>query len=160
MSKLILRNLHAAYPFSLQPDNFGISADEYQWIGPNFIKDRAAVARKANKPVVLEEYGMRPGYLPSRDILFDYMLSQANAEDYACTLVWALDHYSVDAGYNFGYDNDGGKSTIAQYKYMNDKTSGGAKLPNEPAPASPTCTDVPPPGNSYTCQQQKAWGKW
>ena len=31
--------------------------------------------------------------------------------------------------------------------------------PSPPAPPSPSCTDTPPSGNSYTCAQQKAWGK-
>jgi hypothetical protein len=172
---------------SVQPDSWGIGANEYQWIGPNYIQDRAAVAHKANKPVILEEYGMRTGYLPSRDTLFNYELSQANAVDYACTLVWAVAHYPTNGGapygsndgqgYVFEYNTDGSNSTIAQYKYMLAKTAGNSSpttppvppgSPSSPCPAtpstspapSPTCVDVPPPGNSYTCEQQKGWGKW
>lgn len=186
----------------LQPDSWGIGANEYQWIGPNFIDDRAALAHSINKPVVLEEYGMRTGYLPSRDTLFNYELGQANSADYACTLVWAVAHYPTNGdppygsndgqGYVFEYNTDGSNSTLAQYSYMQAKNAAQPPVPSpppiqspgptpppvgltpiqlappslpvpcppSPPPAAPACVDIPPPGNSYTCAQQKSWGKW
>jgi hypothetical protein len=61
------------------PCSWGISASNYAWLGPNFIEDRAAIASAAGKPIILEEYGMRPGYLPSRDTLLNYLQDEANA---------------------------------------------------------------------------------
>merc|ERR1711907_925892 len=31
--------------------------------------------------------------------------------------------------------------------------------PGPPTPPGPSCTDTPPPGSSYSCSQQKQWGK-
>jgi len=95
------------------PDSWGMSPPDgpngYAWLGPNFFADRAKVAQGLNKPIILEEYGMRAqGYLPSRDILFQYEQDQVNAMEYACTLVWAVAHYSTDpntAGQLFGSDD-------------------------------------------------------
>jgi mannan endo-1,4-beta-mannosidase len=85
------------------PDAWGMSADGgYKWLGENYIKDRKQIADKANKPIIFEEYGMRRGYLPSRDPLFRYLQGQANQNQYACTLVWAVSHYNPifpDSGY-------------------------------------------------------------
>jgi len=182
----------------VKPGNWGINATEFEWIGPNFIHDRAELAHSINKPVVLEEYGMRTGYLPSRDTLFSYELDQANSADYACTLVWAVAHYPTNGdapygsndgqGYVFEYNTDGSKSTIAQYAYMQAKDGAqtpapiqppsptpppvgltpvqptpptpNVPCPSPPPPAGSTCVDIPPSGNSYTCEQQKGWGKW
>lgn len=43
------------------PDNWGIPADKYKWYGPNFLKDRANIAHAVGKPIIMEEYGVRPG---------------------------------------------------------------------------------------------------
>ena len=43
----------------LYPDSWGIPTDGYKWLGPNYIQDRAAVAKQIDKPIILEEYGMR-----------------------------------------------------------------------------------------------------
>lgn len=68
--------------------SWGISASNYAWLGPNFIEDRAAIASAAGKPIILEEYGMRPGYLPSRDTLLNYLQDEANAAG-VCVRPWA-----------------------------------------------------------------------
>ena len=41
------------------PDAWGIPANNYNWLDDNFFKDRAAIAKSVNKPLILEEYGMR-----------------------------------------------------------------------------------------------------
>ena len=51
------------------PDNWGIPADNFEWIISNFILDRAAIAHNHSKPLIMEEFGMKKGYLSTRDIL-------------------------------------------------------------------------------------------
>jgi hypothetical protein len=128
------------------------------------------------------------GYLPSREPLFNFLQETVNAADYACTLVWAVSHYSPEAskggsgylfgsndgqGYVLGYDGDGAAEVLGQYYYMNEKTEGGQKpsspsptpspspLPpaTPPLPGSPFCTDISPPGDKYTCAEQKRFGQ-
>lgn len=43
----------------MQPDSWGISSDSYSWMTDNFFRDRANLAKALNKPIILEEYGMR-----------------------------------------------------------------------------------------------------
>jgi mannan endo-1,4-beta-mannosidase len=120
------------------PDQWGMSPDGgYTWLEENFFDDRANIAKSLNKPLILEEYGMRAqGYLPSREPLFDFIHESVNNASYACTLVWAVSHYSTDTGTNgtlfgandgqgyvFGYDGDGSRSVLAQYQYQNSKVS-------------------------------------
>ena len=77
------------------------------------------------------------GYLPTREPLLTFLQDSANENGYACTLVWAVSHYSTDAetpgylygsndgqGYVFGYNGDGAKAVLQQYAYMQNKASG------------------------------------
>jgi mannan endo-1,4-beta-mannosidase len=119
------------------PDSWGFSANGYTWLKQNFLEDRAAIAKSLGKPIIFEEYGMRAqGYLPSREPLFDFFHESVNDAGYACTLVWAVSHYSTDAGTNgtlfgandgqgyvFGYDGDGSRSLLAQYQYERSRVS-------------------------------------
>jgi len=103
----------------------------------NYFDDRAEIAKSLNKPLILEEYGMRArGYLPSRDPLFNFFHDSVNDAGYACTLVWAVSHYSPEAGtddglfgsndgqgYVFGYDGDGSRSVLTQYQFQNSRVS-------------------------------------
>jgi ShK domain-like len=116
--------------------------------------DRAAIARTLKKPIILEEYAMRAqGYLPTRVPLFNFFHKTANDAGYACTLVWAVSHYSTDAdtkgtlfgyndgqGYVFSYDGDGSQPVLAQYQYQR------------------VCTDIPKT-TRYTCAQEKSRGQ-
>jgi hypothetical protein len=167
-----------------QPDSWGIPPDGLEWLRDNYLNNRAAIARALGKPVIFEEYGMRAqGYLPSREPLFNFLHETVNAADYACTLVWAVSHYSPEAaksgggnlfgsndgqGYVFGYDGDGAAELLGQYYYMNEKTE-DAQNPNRtppsrlppaapPLPGSPFCTDIAPPGDPFTCTEQKEFG--
>lgn len=116
------------------PDSWAMS--DYQWLGENYIRDRADVAHSCGKPIILEEYGMGTSrnYLPSREPLFDYLHDEANAAGYACTLVWAVAPYTATGdllgsndgqGYVFSYDGDGAASIKAQYAYSNGNQNGG-----------------------------------
>ena len=160
------------------PDAWGMSADGgYQWLGDNYFKDRRDVAFSMNKPIILEEYGMRRGYMPSRDPFFSYIHQQVNSLGYACTLVWAASHnpstpyqytyfgYNDGQGYVFGYtgpDTDGSGKIIEQNKYIQSLNpppqQPQAPQPKPPPVQSPFCTDVSP-NNQYTCAQQSQWGK-
>ena len=63
----------------IYPDSWGFGPTEYQWLGPNYLKDRRDIAWAQNKPIILEEYGMRRGYLQGRD---EYVLdSKARSFD-------------------------------------------------------------------------------
>lgn len=121
------------------PDAWGMSATDggYQWLGDNYFKDRRDIAHSMNKPIILEEYGMRRGYLPERKTLFDFIHQQVVDLDYSCSIVWGVSHepktpyqygyygYNDGQGYVFGYtgdDTDGSDSVVSQYKVMSDKT--------------------------------------
>ena len=81
----------------------------------------------------LKHLSLSAGYLPSREPLFDFIHNSVN-DHYACTLVWAVSHYSTDSGssgtlfgsndgqgYVFGYDGDGSAAVKKQYAYMKQK---------------------------------------
>lgn len=107
------------------PDNWGVPASDYKWYGPNFIRDRARIAHAAGKPIIMEEYGVRAGYLPTRTELLDYLQDEANAHGYAGSLVWALRHLdSQTGGYVFSYSQDGAAAILDQV----DWASGQVKL--------------------------------
>jgi mannan endo-1,4-beta-mannosidase len=130
------------------PDNWGYSADQYRNYGKDFMADRAAVARSLNKPILMEEYGMRKGYLPTRDELMRYLQNEAEKAGFACSLVW-----SASVG-NIGKDR--GSSYI--FKYGEDGSAALAEAYYNETPPSTPCKDVPPSAD-YTCAQQKKWGK-
>jgi len=126
----------------VQPDQWGIPPSGLEWMEENYFDDRAQIARSLNKPLIFEEYGMRAqGYLPSREPLFDFFHDSVNEAGYACTLVWAVSHYSTDAGTNgtlfgandgqgyvFSYDGDGSQSVLEQYQFQNSRVSDLAGL--------------------------------
>jgi hypothetical protein len=125
------------------PDAWAMSADDggYKWLGDNYFRDRRDIAHSMNKPIILEEYGMRRGYLPQRKTLFDFIHQQVVDLDYSCSIVWGVSHepttpyqygyygYNDGQGYVFGYtgdDTDGSDSVVSQYKVMSDKTQSNA----------------------------------
>lgn len=159
------------------PDAWGMSANGgYEWLGENYYKDRMEVAKSLNKPIILEEYGMQRGYLPTRDILFKYIQDQVNSLGYACTLVWAVSHepttqykykyygYNDGQGYVFGYtgaDTDGSQSIRNQNEYIKSLTSplSATSLDTKGPITShgPFCTDIPP-NKMHSCAIHAALG--
>ena len=129
------------------PDHWQMEPKEYDWIGPNYIADRAKVAHAANKPIIMEEYGMENGYL-NRDFLLSYLTRVATENDYAGSLVWAV--WSRNAprvscsgcSYDFEYGDEGTKAMTDYYAAMNKASaaSGSAALASatEDAAATPT----------------------
>ena len=71
-------------------DNWAIPASEYEWVRTNFIADRANIAHAAGKPIIMEESGMKTGYVSSRSSFLANMYEWANENDYAGTLVWQV----------------------------------------------------------------------
>lgn len=73
-------------------------------------------------------------YFGPREGILSWQQDRVNELDYACTLVWAVSHYSTDnswskgqlfgkdaQGYVFGYDSDGAQAVLRQYAYMKAK---------------------------------------
>jgi mannan endo-1,4-beta-mannosidase len=110
------------------PDHWQIEAKEYDWIGPNYIADRAKVAHAAGKPIIMEEYGMENGYM-NRDALLSYLTREAAANDYAGSLVWAVWSRNVPrvtcsgCSYDFEYGDEGTKAMTDYYGAMNAKSA-------------------------------------
>ena len=139
------------------PDNWGFSASEYKEYA-YFMRDRSTIAHSNNKPIIMEEYGQRVGYLPSRNTLLTFLQDTANSAGYAGTLVWeasaetGIAHY---AGYVFSYGEDGTEALLRQYKALG---SGEITPSPSPPPSTGDCQDIPPSA-TYTCAQQAGWGK-
>jgi mannan endo-1,4-beta-mannosidase len=120
------------------PDNWGYSAAEYQNYGKDFLADRAAVANKLNKPILMEEYGMRSGYLSTRDELLRYLQNEAKKAGYACSLVWSVSVGDIgkDSGsYIFKYGEDGSSALAEAYESAEEKSSLDVSSYLFPAPA-------------------------
>ncbi|KAK9817307.1 hypothetical protein WJX72_012434 [[Myrmecia] bisecta] len=99
------------------PDNWGVAAWESSWVNANVIGDRAKIAHGYNKPIIMEEYGMKYGYKGCRDDLLWPMQSAANDNNFAGTLVWQVGAKFVDqynGQYDFGYGQCGTNAVTAQ----------------------------------------------
>ena len=71
-------------------DNWGMPASGYDWVRTNMIADRASIAHAAGKPIIMEESGMKTGYVGSRSAFLASIYEWANDNDYAGTLVWQV----------------------------------------------------------------------
>ncbi|CAK0742592.1 hypothetical protein CVIRNUC_001407 [Coccomyxa viridis] len=140
----------------IYPDNWAIGSWEFDWVNANVIRDRAQnIAHAANKPFIIEETGMKRGYLSSRDTLLNSIFGEANNDNAGATLVWDWIAWPTDDfGYSFDVWSDGSNAMHAQINYMNGK-NGGALTPSAPS-ASSGCTNTPP-SSDYSCTQQVAW---
>ncbi|KAK9817067.1 hypothetical protein WJX72_009014 [[Myrmecia] bisecta] len=102
-------------------DSWGIAASEASWLNANIIVDRAKIAHGLGKPIVLEEYGMKNGYMPCRDTLFHSMQDAANGAGYAGSLVWQVYANHIDDKYgsfDFSYGECGTNAVTAQNWYL------------------------------------------
>ena len=106
------------------PDHWQITPNDYTWIGPNYIADRAKVAHSFNKPIIMEEYGMENGYM-ARDDLLSYLTRIATENDFAGSLVWAVWSKNVPrvtcsgCSYDFQYGDEGTRAMTEYYAKMN-----------------------------------------
>ena len=71
-------------------DNWGIPASDFEWVRSNVIADRASIAHAAGKPIIMEESGMKTGYVGSRSSFLGDVYQWANENNYAGTLVWQV----------------------------------------------------------------------
>ena len=146
----------------LYPDAWAFSPAEYQWLGPNYLQDRRDLAWARGKPIILEEYGMRRGWMDSREAYFGWVQSLVSSLGFAGSLVWAAAHepregydygyhgYNDGQGYVFGLsgaDTDGAASVVRFNRAVKSRID--AEVP---------CLDVPPDGQ-WGCKQQSEWGK-
>ena len=103
--------------------NWGLSASEYGSLFTPFLADRAAVARAAGKPIILEEFGSPFGYVPDRDAFISAYSTAAAALGYAGALIWQVFPWktrsSTGAGFDFDYDKAGGAGVAAMYEAFN-----------------------------------------
>ena len=90
---LLLSHTHTYTPSMIMrfvADNWGIPASDFEWVNDNFIADRASIAHSAGKPIIMEESGMKTGYVSSRNSFLADIYQWANENDYAGTLVWQV----------------------------------------------------------------------
>lgn len=130
------------------PDSWDMP--DYEWLGDNYIQDRANVAASCNKPFILEEYGMGSSrnYLPSREPLLKYLQDEALDAGYSCVLVWAVAPYTNSnqpgdgqegllgsndgQGYVFSYGGDGSTAVRDLYTTVANKNGFDPPLFTDP----------------------------
>eukprot|EP00208_Stichococcus_sp_RCC1054_P002221 CAMPEP_0206134838 /NCGR_PEP_ID=MMETSP1473-20131121/243_1 /ASSEMBLY_ACC=CAM_ASM_001109 /TAXON_ID=1461547 /ORGANISM="Stichococcus sp, Strain RCC1054" /LENGTH=663 /DNA_ID=CAMNT_0053526467 /DNA_START=573 /DNA_END=2564 /DNA_ORIENTATION=+ len=136
------------------PSNFGVPNTSVGWVNDMYIGQRMFLARGANKPLLLEEYGAPRDYLVPRSVVLESMLSAANAYQLAGTLVWesyvAMRYTEQGDTYDFTYTSAGNTSVLTQNAWMLSQRGAGVK---QPWPFTCTCSDLPP-DKLYTCAQQ------
>ena len=120
------------------PDHWQITPNEYTWIGPNYIADRAKVAHSFNKPIIMEEYGMENGYM-GRDDLLSYLTRIATENDVAGSLVWAVWAKNVPrvtcsgCSYDFQYGDEGTRAMTEYYAKMNAMSAASGSASHQTA---------------------------
>ena len=108
------------------PTHWMIPVEDMEWFGTHYLKDRASIAHRVGKPVVLEEIGISNienpylGYAKEPELWLEQLLHVANAANYAGTMIWQLVPTGSEEG-EFIYDF---KSPVAavvfkQAEYMN-----------------------------------------
>ncbi|EMY6610437.1 cellulase family glycosylhydrolase [Vibrio campbellii] len=120
--------------FHLYPEHWG-KHDAEQW-GTKWIQDHAAAAQAANKPAVLEEYGIGKNEPQNRDFIYKKWTQTAYEEGLAGSMFWILTGYEPNQKDNLypDYDgfrilNDGG--TTAQILTNHSRQMRGMKYSEE-----------------------------
>lgn len=91
------------------PTHWMISTDDIDWFSEEFLADRARIAHKLNKPVVLEEIGISDienpylGYTKEPHKWLEVLLNAANDANYNGTMIWQLVPAGSEEG-EFIYD--------------------------------------------------------
>jgi mannan endo-1,4-beta-mannosidase len=93
-----------------------------QW-GSQWIKDHADAARKANKPAVLEEYGIGKDEPQNRAFIYDRWTNLAYEEGLAGSMFWILTSYEQGKPDNLYPDYDG-------FRVVNDDSAAVRVLKN------------------------------
>ena len=89
----------------LYPEHWGKHNAE-QW-GTQWIIDHAKAAKAANKPVVLEEYGIGIAEPQNRDFIYEKWTNTVAEQGYAGSMFWILTSYDADQKQNLYPDYDG-----------------------------------------------------
>lgn len=113
----------------IYPDNWGIPVWNASWVNDHFVRDRARIAHAAGKPIIMEEYGSRPGY-KTRDEILRSLHAAAHDAGYAGTLVWQflpppseIPGNFDPAGYDFTPSDDGFAALRDQTQLMRSKNA-------------------------------------
>jgi mannan endo-1,4-beta-mannosidase len=132
----------------LYPDNWNIPSSDFDWINEHVVKDRAAIAHRANKPIILEEYGLsmdpqfqKYGYQADRRKFLGRLHQMVNQAGYAGTVVWqAVPPGTESDPYTFDFSDPAFKAISHQIQCMKIKS----KLADSTLPrckSHPTDTD-------------------
>ncbi|MDG3085330.1 cellulase family glycosylhydrolase [Vibrio hannami] len=89
----------------LYPEHWGKHNAE-QW-GTQWLIDHAKAAKKANKPVVLEEYGIGANEPQNRDFIYEKWTNTAFEHGYDGSMFWILTSYEQGSPDNLYPDYDG-----------------------------------------------------
>lgn len=99
--------------------NWGFPATAWSWLLPNFVGDRALLAARLGKPILLEEYGSPYGYVPDRDALLAAYTAAAGTFGYVGAILWQCFPWRTSpfagAGYDFDYSRGGSASALTLY---------------------------------------------
>ena len=150
------------------PDNWEIPAADILngWVRDNIVHDRASIAHRAGKPIVMEESGFsavpfastpddyRGKPLSFLGTLLDKMYQYANEVDFAGTMVWQAfpNGEATDRGYEFNFDDPRFDAILKQVDYMNHKSAGTAPTPSVD-PLAAECE-----GSSDSDPDRDGWG--
>jgi mannan endo-1,4-beta-mannosidase len=111
------------------PTHWMISTDEIEWFAKEFLADRARIAHKLDKPVVLEEIGISDienpylGYTKEPHKWLELLLNGANDAGYNGTMIWQLVPAGSEEG-EFIYDFRSPTAAVVfkQAEHMNKKS--------------------------------------
>ncbi|WP_073586155.1 cellulase family glycosylhydrolase, partial [Vibrio quintilis] len=91
--------------FHLYPEHWGKHNSE-KW-GTRWIEEHAIAAKKANKPAVLEEYGIGKSELKNRDFIYQKWTQSAYNSGLAGSMFWLLTSFDPDQSDKLYPDYDG-----------------------------------------------------
>ena len=135
------------------PDNWNIHSADFAWARECLVKGRAAIAHRANKPIVLEESGFSLANINQTDYCkspadpgcreyLKALYQTANEAGYAGTMVWqalppgAMGN-AVDSQYDFTFDSARFQEIQDQIAHMNTLNQG--QTPPQPSAYFPRC---------------------
>ncbi len=91
--------------FHLYPEHWGFKQKEQ--FGTKWIEEHAQAARKANKPAVLEEYGIGTAENENRDFIYEKWTNTVEKEKLAGSMFWILTGFDPNAADKLYPDYDG-----------------------------------------------------
>ncbi|MEN9834140.1 MAG: hypothetical protein RL011_333 [Pseudomonadota bacterium] len=111
------------------PTHWMISTDEIEWFAKEFLADRARIAHKLDKPVVLEEIGISDienpylGYTKEPHKWLELLLNGANDAGYNGTMIWQLVPAGSEEGeFIYHFRSPTAAVVFKQAEHMNKKS--------------------------------------